>query len=240
MKRDLLKDYFEEVDPTKNVTDASLHDRFPTEDMLARVHQAVEDRPARKVRHIGWHRTTVISIAAILAITGTAAAISFLRSPVTDTSRFACYSQVSLTPKVIEELPVSNQPLGECRVALHWKQVPGSPAPKGTLCVLPNGTLAGFPPSRKINVCSSLKLATYSGRSKNISVAEFQKSAMNYFGERSCVAPEMARREIIHLFVKFDLTYWRVRFTRTSSVGACSTLAVQVKDRVVDLVGIPR
>lgn len=240
MKRDPLKDYFEAVDPTKNVTDASLHDRFPTEDMLARVHHAVEGRPARKVRHIGWHRTTVISIAAVLAATGTAAAISFLRSPVTDTSRFACYSQVSLTPKVIEELPMSAHPLGTCEIALHWKQIPDSPAPKGSLCVLLNGTLAGFPPSRRVDVCSSLKLATFSGHSENMRFAEFQKSALNYFGERTCVPPEAARKEIVHLFVKFHLTRWHVRFTRTNSVGACSTLAIQVKDRVVDLVGIPR
>ena len=220
------------------MTDASLNEHFPTEELLARLQRAAEARPARRLRHGFWQRTTVISLVAVLAVTGTAAAISFLRSPVTDTSRLSCFSQISLTSKVIEELPMSSHPLGACGVALHWKQIPESPAPKGSLCVLANGSLAGFPPSRRVDVCSYLKLATFSGRSENIRVAKFEKSAMNYFGESSCVAPETARREIIHLFVKFGLTRWRVRFTRTSSVGTCSTLAIQVKKRVVDLVGI--
>lgn len=240
MKYDPLQRYFEAVNPAKSVTDASLDDRFPTEDMLARLHSAAEDRPARKFRHGLWHRTTVISIVAVLAVTGTAAAISLLRSPVTDTSRLSCYSQVSLTPKVIEVLPMSSDPLGACGTALHWKQMSKSSAPKGSLCVLTNGSLAGFPPSRRVDVCSYLKLATFNGRAENIRVAEFEKATMSYFGERACIAPETARREIIHLFAKFDLTHWRVRFTRTSSVRACSTLAIQVKDRVVDLVGIPK
>ena len=238
MKRDPLQSYFESVDPTKDISDASLDQRFPTEDFLARLQRAAEVRPARNLRNSFWRRTTIISIAAVMAVTGTAAAINFLRSPVTDSSRLSCYSQVSRTPHVIEEIPTSTQPLGACRIALHWKQIPGSPAPEGSLCVLPNGTLAAFPPSRRFDVCSYLKLATFSGRTENIRVAEFEKSAVNYFGERSCVAPETARKEIIHLFVKFELARWRVRFTRTSSVRACSTLAIQVTNRIVDLVGI--
>jgi hypothetical protein len=240
VKHDPLLRYFETVDPTKDLTDVSLDDRFPTEAMLARLHSAAEGRPVRKFRDVLWHRTTVFSIVAVLAVTGTAAAISLLRSPVTDTSRLSCYSQISLTSKVIEELSMSSDPLGACNVALHWKQMPQSAAPKGSLCVLANGSLAGFPPSRRADVCSYLKLAAFSGRAENIRIAEFEKVAMSYFGKTPCIAPAIARSEIIHLFAKFELTRWRVRFIRTSSVRACSTLAIQVKDRIVDLVGLLR
>jgi hypothetical protein len=238
MKHDPLQKYFDAADAAKNVSDANLDQRFPTEDLLARLRNAAVTEPARGFRLRFWHRTTVLSIVAVLAVAGTAAAITFLRSPVADTSMLSCYSQVSLSSHVIDEVPLGGHPLSTCGAALHWKRVPESPSPSGSLCILANGSLAGFPPSRRADLCAYLKLPAYDGRLASSHVAEFEQSAINYFGEKSCVAPEIARAEVHRLLVRFNLTNWRVRFTRTSSSKACATLAIEVKSRVVDLVGL--
>jgi hypothetical protein len=238
MKRDPIKRFFDVADSSKNVTDASLDDRFPTEDLLTRLRNAVEPEPARKFRCRLLHRTTVISIVAVLAVAGTAAAVAFLSSPVADTSTLSCYNQVSLTSHVIEVVPFSSHPLSACDTALHWKQVPESPSPTGSLCILSNGTLAGFPPSKRADVCAYLKLPTYDGRATNPHVDEFEKAAVHYFGERPCIPPETARSEVLRLLAMFELKHWHVRFNRTRSAKACETLAIQVKSHVVELVGL--
>jgi len=79
----------------------------------------------------------VASIAAVLAIAGTAAAITLLRSPVADTSTFSCYSQVSLNPHAIEVFPIAGDPLS---VLWHGSALEGTarePFTKGFPCVWP-------------------------------------------------------------------------------------------------------
>jgi hypothetical protein len=238
MNRDPLQRYFDAANSATNISNVSLDERFPTGELLTRLRREADAIPARKLHFRFWHRTTVASIAAVLAIAGTAAAITLLRSPVADTSTFSCYSQVSLNPHAIEVFPIAGDPLSVCGTALHWKELPESPSPKGSLCVLANGTLVGFPPSKITDVCTYLKLPTYDGGPENHHVAEFEKAAIVDFDKVPCIAPETARNDVLHLFAEFNLTNWHVRITRNSSGNACATLAIHVKDRRVDLVGI--
>lgn len=238
MNRDPLRKYFGAADRAKSVSDSSLDDRVRTKDLLARLRNTVEIEPNRRYFFRFWHRSTVISIVAVLAIAGSAAALTFFHSSVADTSRLSCYSQVSLTSHAIDEIPLSSHPLGSCSSALGWKRVAGSSSPNGSLCVLPNGSLAAFPPSKKSDVCALLKLPTYNGRLVSTNVADFEKNVVIFFGAKSCISPASARSEVLRLFRRYDLTHWSVRITRMTSDNACATLAIQVKSRVVELVGL--
>ena len=182
-------------------------------------------------------RVTLISLAGVLVVAGTAAAITFLRSPVRNVTTLSCYEKVSLHTN-IDVIAYSSDPLAACGALMHWRSVPASSDPHGTLCLLSNGSLAGFPPSRNADVCGELGLATFNGRVQNSRSAQFQRAALAAFTAHPCMTPETAHRKILQLLKHFGLVGWKVREYGTTSPAACATLGLQPEARIVDIVRV--
>lgn len=194
---------------------------------------------ARPVRRVSRSRLRVaaISATAVFALAGTAAAITFWRAPVQDITHIGCFEKVSLHTNV-DVIAYSSNPLAACGAAMHWPSAPGSSNPHGSLCVLSDGSLAGFPPSRKPDVCATLGLATFNGRLKSLPVGHFELAAQNYFTSHPCVTLGAAQQQILGLLEKFKISGWHVRIYGSKSTLACATFGLQVKSQTVDLVGI--
>lgn len=239
MTREPLKKFFADSDSTKELSDSDLDAMFPHDRLFERVQSALMSEPIARIQKRLWRRTATISVTAILVLAGTAAAISLLRAPVRDVTRLTCFEGVSLTSKAAV-VPYSADPLAACGSAMHWPSAPRSPSPEGSLCVLGDGSLAGFPPSRTVQVCEVLGLPTFNGQLKNPADAAFERTSQSIFTEHPCMALLGARREVLRLIGKFGLTRWRVRISGSRSPRACATLAIDVKARRVGIIGIER
>lgn len=193
-------------------------------------------RPIRRVSRPRL-RVAAISATVVFALGGTAAAITFWRAPVQDITHVSCFEKVSLHTNV-DVLAYTDNLLATCGATMHWSSVPGSSNPHGSLCVLSDGSLAGFPPSRKPDVCATLGLATFDGSLKSLPVAHFELAALHYFTTHPCAALGTARQQMLDLLKKFEILGWRVQVYGSTSTSACATLGLQVKSRTVDLVGI--
>lgn len=193
----------------------------------------------RPIRHVSRSRLRVaaISATAVFALAGTAAAITFWRAPVQDITHMSCYEKVSLHTNV-DVITYTSNPLAVCGAIMHWPLVHGSSNPHGSLCVLSEGSLAGFPPSRKPDVCATLGLATFNGRLKSLPVAHFELAAQNYFTAHPCVTLGTARQQMLGLLKEFKISGWQLRIYGSKSTLACATFGLRVKSRTVDLVGI--
>lgn len=236
MKDDPLQKIFSDIDPAKDLSDDDLDTLFPTERLLDRLHREVDvESPSWRHGRM-WRRTVVISASTVLALAGVAAAVTFLRAPVQDTTRLSCFAQASLTSNA-DVVSYASNPLSICQSLMHWPSVPRSPAPSGSLCVLSNGSLAGFPPSRDSHVCATLGLPIFDGHVADLKVAAFEESAQHYFVEHSCMKPLFARSEIQRLLKKYSISGWRVEVSGSKAVSACATLSVQVSVHLIDIVG---
>jgi hypothetical protein len=193
-------------------------------------------RPIRRVSRPRL-RVAAISATAVFALVGTAAAITFWRAPVQDITHMSCFEKASLHTNV-DVIAYTDNLLATCGAAMHWPSVPGSSNPHGSLCVLSDGSLAGFPPSRKSDVCATLGLATFNGSLKSLPVAHFELAAQNYFIAHPCVALGTAREQVLGLLKKFEISGWQLRIYGSKSTSACATFGLQAKSRTVDLVGI--
>lgn len=236
MKDDPLQKVFDAIDVTRDLSNAELEAMFPTDHLINRLDHAVKVEPVGWFRRRIWRRTIVISTTTTLVLAGTAAAISLIRDPVRDVTRLSCFSKVSLTSNA-DVIAYTSHPLSACQSLMHWPSVPASPAPSGSLCVLSNGSLAGFPPSRKGQMCSALGLATFDGHIANLKIAAFQQSTQNYFTEHSCMVPTVARQEVQQLLKKYGISGWRTEVIGSMSTAACATLSIQVPSRLVEIVG---
>lgn len=239
MIHDPLKKFFADADPTRKWSDTEIDTMFPPDRLLERIEHAREVRAITQTPRKLWRRTTIIASASILVLAGTAAAISFLRAPVRDVSRVSCFERVSLT-STVAVVPYSTDPLAVCGSLLHWPAVPRSPSPGGSLCVLQNGSLAGFPPSRKAKVCEALGLETFNHRLKSARVASFEHSVQAVFNEHTCMTLPTAQREVLRLIEKFGIANWTVKTIGSTSPVACATLAIETPSLTVRLIGIAR
>lgn len=237
MTHDPLQKAFDAIDPTKDMSDAQLQALLPTDVLLSRLRESIDKQPTGQVLKVRWRKVAIISSSAVLALAGTAAAITFLRSPVQDVTHIGCFQTVSLhtNEKVI---PYSSIPLAACEQAMHWTPISRSPAPSGSLCVLSDGSLAGFPPSRDPGTCARLGLATFNGRLKNPEVIRFEQAARSYLTSHPCASPPAARREMLNLIGRFGLAGWRVRASGSATSTACASFGIQIHRRIVDIVGV--
>ena len=236
MSNDYLRNMFEAIDPTRNLTDVALEELLSTDQLLERVHAETTKKSgwpwSRK-----WGRVGIITTSAVLVLSGTAAAFTLLRSPVQNTTELSCFT--SATPgSDATVVSLSTHPLRTCDSQMHWITMPDSSHPNGVLCILSNGSIGGFPPSRKLNECRSLGLATYDGRPRNADSAAFQEAAQSYFATHQCQSLSNARTAVTRLLREHDVSNWHVRVSGSTAPGACATLAVQVSKKTVDIVGI--
>jgi hypothetical protein len=227
----------EAVDPIATLSDAELDAMFAPVDLLERIQTKIANERVSWLRRRPWRRTTIITLSTVLVLAGSAAAISLLRSSAHDTSRLSCFSsdKVSIDARVYG---FSSDPLAACHAALNWKTVPASPDSSGSLCVLANGSLAGFPPSREANVCARLGLASFNGRLKSPELARFDRAAQVFFIVHPCVTPSRAQTEVLKMIGQYGIVQWHVQTTGSTSRGACATLNIQVMARIVNIVGI--
>jgi hypothetical protein len=178
------------------------------------------------------------SAIAVLVAAGSAAAVTLLRSPVTNSSLVSCYSGDSLHSKTIVVEAYAKNPLSSCGSILNWTRGKSGGGAKGFLCVLPNGSLGGFPVTKTAHDCSDLGLSSFDGKLKFPEVLRFEDSAHRYFESNSCPTPKDAKKKMLELIGEYGLKGWRVVSYGARSRGTCATLAVQPKARIVDVVGI--
>ena len=236
MKNDPLQKIFESIDFTNDLSDVDLEVMLPTERLLDRLDNAIDNQPVGLFRRRIWRRTVVITTTTVLVLAGTAAAISLHRGPVHDVTRLSCFAKASLASSA-DVIAYTNHPLSACQSLMRWPSIPASPSPSGSLCVLSNGSLAGFPPSRKGQVCAELGLAVFDGHLANLRVAAFEQSTQNYFTHHPCMTPAVARQDVQGQLKKYGISGWRVQVSGSKSKSACATLSIQVPSRLVDIVG---
>jgi hypothetical protein len=232
---DPFKSLFERVDPTRGLSDGDVGELLEDAQLLQRIQDQTRDALGRPPRQ---RRLALISAAAVLVLAGTAAAITLLRSPATNTSQMSCFSQDSLHSKIIVESPYGAHPLETCNAQLHWISVPSSKTPTGLLCVLPNGTVGGFPPSRRFQSCSSIGLFAFNGRVAHPHVLAFERAAQRYFESRACPNVLAARHKILELIGEYGLTGWSVDLVGSRSPSACATFALLTTRHSVHIVGV--
>ncbi len=236
MKDNSFQKIFDAIDVTRDLSDADLESMSPTENLLKRLDHPARPQPVSWYRRRLWRRTIVISTTTALVLAGTAAAISLSRGPVRDVTRLSCFAKVSLTSRA-DVIAYTSQPLSVCRTLMGWPSVPMSPSPDGSLCVLSDGSLAAFPPSRKHQVCEQIGLAKFDGHIANMKVAAFQQSTQNLFTEHPCMVPFVASQQVQHLLKNYGISGWKVQISGSKSTKACATLSIQVTSRLVDIVG---
>jgi hypothetical protein len=239
LKYDPLQEIFDSIDPVKDLSDAQLEALHPTASLLERLHDEITEDSVSWIRRSIWRRTVIISATTVLVLAGTAAAITILRSSVQATTSLSCFRADSLSSGA-DVVAYSEHPLSVCQSFLHWSPMPSSPSPEGSLCVLSNGSLAGFPPSRESQVCAKLDLPIFNGRVKNPEIAAFQRAAQRYFSQNSCMLPAVAQAGVQRLIGKYGISNWYVRVSGSREQSACAILAIEVKSRTVDIVGISR
>jgi hypothetical protein len=239
MSYDPFAQVLEAVDPARGLSDAELDAMFSPVALLERLETEVAKAPVRWWRRRPWRRTTIITLSTVLVLAGSAAAISLLRSSAHDTSRLSCFEKVSLSPNA-HVFAFHSHPLATCASVMSWPSVPKSPNPSGSLCVLANGSLAGFPPTRENHVCVKLGLATFNGRLKSPRFVSFERAAENYFTAHPCEPSRTARTAVLQLMGQFGIDQWRLQTSGSTASGACATLNIQVGVRLVNIVDIER
>ncbi len=234
---DPFEKVFQNIDPLNEVSDDQIETIMPAENLLRRIHSEVTMK--RRWRFVASRRRgAVISIVAVLAISGTAAALTFLRSSVRDTSSLACYSQDSLTAKLIEVYPYHPKPLEFCRNEMSWKPPGKGKKSHGAICVLLNGTLGAFPSYGERGVCAKLGLSVFNGKLKYPLVSKFEAAAANYFSQHQCVSRETGQARVLALMGRYGLIGWHLHETGSGAAGACATFDFDVADQTVHIVGV--
>jgi hypothetical protein len=131
-------------------------------------------------------------------------------------------------------------PLAFCSQLLHWHESSEKAHNKGSLCLLLDGSLAAFPPTRTSGLCKSLGLTAFNGQLANPNLAKFQIAAESYFTIHQCESLDSARQAMLRLLGTDGVVGWKVRLTGSTSPGACATLAFLLNSSEVDIVGIQR
>jgi hypothetical protein len=227
---------FDESDPAHGVTDDDLDELLSTKQLIEGVHARTRKRRARHFPH-GWRRAGIIAASAVIVLSGTAAAISLTSAPVTNTTELACFSAATLHSRG-SIVSLSARPLRTCGALMHWPTSAAKGVPSGVLCVLSNGSLGGFPTTRKSGECRALGLEPYDGQVLDVPAAAFQEAAENYFAAHHCDTLAKARAEVSRLLARHKVDGWHVLISGSSAMGACATLAVEAEKKTVDIVGV--
>jgi hypothetical protein len=239
MSRDPLEELFGSLDRTRQLSDAQVDEMFSLERLFAQVKVATPPPTARRMGRRLLHRGTVMATVAVLLVGSAAAAITLSRGPVQSVASMTCFQGNSLT-STADVVSYDSNPLATCSRLLHWPTPSKTEHEKGALCLLADGSLAVFPPSRKADRCENLGLVAFNGHLANPEVAKFQIAAENYFTRHPCESPAAARRAVLEILGTNGLVSWRVRLTGSTSSKACATLAFQLNSKDIDIVGIHR
>lgn len=236
MSDDDLRKRFESADPARHATDELLDRSLSTAKVIE--FALVDSRHRRRWRfHRKWKRAGIFTASLVLVAGGSVAAMTLLREPVQNTTQLTCFATIAQGSNATV-VSLTTHPLRTCQNIMHWAKLPQEPKSHGALCILSNGSIAGYPPSPDRNECKALGLATYNGHSQNSRAEAFQMSAQNYFVTHRCQSLIVARHAMERLLNRFDVAGWSVRVSGSRSPKACATLAVLPKDKTIDIVGI--
>jgi hypothetical protein len=234
---DFFQGLFDAVDPTKGISDAQLAEKFPLEQLASRLRTDIVVKRFCRFYRRPWRRATLFILSITVLVAGTATAFTLLRSPIRVATTLSCYQFDSLSSNV-DVVGFSGNPLAACASVAHWSESKMTSTPRGFLCVLSNGSLAGFPLSSKRRNCEFLGLPSFDGRFQKGAEAKFQQSLQRYFSVHTCVTSRIARAEVQDAIGKFGLSEWRVRVSGSLDARACSTLNIQAGRRTVNIVEI--
>src|SRR5665213_2594095 len=157
MSDDRLSEEFAASDPTRHLMDHDLDRLLPADKLIEGVY-------ARARGNGGWHflrrwrRAGVITTSVVLVLSGSAAALALLHSPAKDSTLLTCVTSRSLH-SCASVVSLDAHPLRTCQTLMHCSRISAAGAPAGALCVLSDGSIGGFPPSRKGNECEALATA---------------------------------------------------------------------------------
>jgi hypothetical protein len=238
LTHDPLEELFDSIDSVKELSDTQLSALHPTPDLLERLHRDITAESVIWVRRKVWRRTIIATVSSVLVLAGTAAAITILRAPVQITTSMSCFRADSLHSGA-DVVAYNDHPLATCDSVMHWPSGLGGKS-KGSLCVLSNGSLAGFPPERDSPVCAKIGLPFFDGRIKSPETAQFQQAAQRYFSANPCASRSVAQKSVQRLIGIYGISNWHVRVSGSQDQTACATLAIDVKARIVDIVEISK
>lgn len=237
MTHDPFEELFESLDRTRNLSDAQIGAMFSVEHLYDVARVQYREPSVGRMRKRLWRRASVIASVAVVVVGTAAAAITLSRGPVQTVAEMTCFQGDSLrtTPDVVSY--VAN-PLAYCSQLMHWPPPAKKAHEKGSLCLLSDGSLAVFPPTRTSKLCESLGLTQFNGHLANPDLARFQIAAENYFAVHQCESLDSARQAMRRLLSADGVVGWKVRLTGSNSPRACATLAFLLNSSEVDIVGV--
>jgi hypothetical protein len=232
---DYLRSLFESADPARHLSNDTLDNLLSTDELVER--SLVESARYKWRSSRKWRRAGIFTLSLALVAGGSAAAVAFLREPVQNTTELTCFASTSQGSNATV-VSLTAHPLRTCRVIMHWDAQSKGSHFHGALCVLSNGSIGGYPPDSNPNECEDLGLATYNGRAKDSRAAAFQVAAQNYFAAHQCQSLLVAQEVTFRLLKHYGVTDWNVHVSGSRAPGSCATLAVQARNRKIDIVGI--
>lgn len=246
MNEEDIERAFMAIDPAARLDDAGLDSVFAFDALMGRINEGIHANVPVKTgrRWRRFRRGFTVPLALLLIASGTAAAVSLLRSPepIRLSATMACYSQPVKRAQLIEVVNLTTTPGRTCQRALRASITSGTP-PNFTspeLCVSNDDVLRVFPKIHKKDFCDSLGYEPYSGNVIVDSVARLSLAAMAFNASRQCVSIQVGTADANQLLAKNALAgSWNVTvIDRTPNVPSCSTFAVDDVHKIVDVVGI--
>ena len=208
--------------------------------MLGAPAPGVERSAQRRPRKARRRRLAVVSIVALLT---SAATVYRLSSRPTNPLNIGCYAAPHLTSRT-EIVPDDGRPAVEICAQLWRAGAFGAqPVPKLVACVLPSGTVGVFP-GEGGETCASLRLGVLRDtRPEGVSrdVGALRARLVDLFRAEECLDQPRANQLVTQELTARGLTDWMV-----TAVGAftaerpCASIGVDVPDRTVLLVPVPR
>jgi hypothetical protein len=236
---------FTAIDPAAGLDNAGLDSVFDVEALMRRV---TDDNRANVPIKVGrrWRRFRrgfTVPLALLLIASGTAAAVSLLRSPepIRISGSMSCYSQPMKHPQLIDAINLTTTPGHTCEVAMRAATKRGTTVPNFTppeLCVSNDNVLRVFPTTHVKNFCNTLGYAPYSGKILVDRVARLMLAVVAFNSSNRCASIQVATADANGLLAKYSLARsWNVNVINRAP-PVCSTLAVDDVHRIVDVVPI--
>ncbi|HEY5093329.1 MAG TPA: hypothetical protein VII60_08690 [Acidimicrobiales bacterium] len=239
---------FRAIDPAAGLDNGGLDSVFNVDELMGKINEGIRANVPIKTgrRWRRFRRGFAVPLALLLIASGTAAAVSLLRSPepIRLSATMACYSQPVKRAQLIEVVDLTTTPGKTCQRALRASLKSGTTAPNFTLpelCVSNDDVLRVFPNVHAKNLCDSLGYAPYSGKVIVDSVTRLAEAARAFNTSHQCVSIQVGTADANQILTTNALARsWNVTvINRTPSVPSCATLAVDDVHKMIDVVGVP-
>jgi hypothetical protein len=246
MNEQEIERIFSAIDPAAGLDNDGLDSVFDADALMRRVTVGIRsDVPIKTGRR--WRRFRrgfTVPLALLLVASGTAAAVSLLRSPepIRLSALMDCYSQPMKRASVIDVVELTTTPGQTCvhvlRAALNNGAAMPSFAPPA-LCVSNDDLLRVFPTTHVKNFCNTLGFAPYSGKVIVDHVARLMLAAHAFNASHQCASVQVATADANKLLSANSLARsWNVHVDNRAA-PTCATLAVDDVHRILDVVPIP-